>query len=487
MKKQSRNTVFWGITTPSKVGPGSYELSPNKKFRYNSAPFSKAEIKEISSKLPQSTLPGPGSYNPSTEWVKTHSPSSSFASNLPKGMFHKGNAPQLLSINTPGPGHYNPDGSKPQRPAKKFKQLSMIVEASIASIPYKPGENQQVGPASYNPDLSLIKPKVLTTNFSTSNVKREAFEFKYNSNLGPGKYKIQSPNTFNKQTWVFSSKVSKNNETKPEEIPGPGAYNPKFYTKQPRVLVEGFGSTTERDIAFTNDPHRPYGSVDSSLPGINNESLSSSKMDFFRQKYLNPKTPIPKPPFGTSEKRESEWVNKNSMVGPGEYELKYSSPKPSKFVHQSIRFKSEIKETMPGPGSYEFSSPTKNTGYISKLPRFIDNKIQYLESYITHQPWKVKKHRGDRYGIELSFESTSPRFAESTSDSPGPGQYKIPEKKTSGSVIYSRESRFGLHGNYIPSPVTESDIGPGSYHKESLIGKKTFNISPDIGDDRPWI
>ena len=61
----------------------------------------------------------------------------------------------------------------------------MIVEASIASIPYKPGVDQYLGPTSYNPDLKLIKPKTMSTDFSVSASKRDMFEYKGNTVVGP--------------------------------------------------------------------------------------------------------------------------------------------------------------------------------------------------------------------------------------------------------------------------------------------------------------
>ena len=494
MKKQNRNTDFWDIPTPAKVGPGSYEISTQKKSRYNSAPFSKAEAKTNSVKLSPNTMPGPGSYSPTLEWVKSQSPSSSFLSNLPRtGQIPIGslNLVQSPITETPGPGYYNTEIYHLQRPSRKFRQLSMIVEASVSSIPYRPGNDQILGPTSYNPKLSLIKPKTITTNFSSSSSKRDMLNLKHNLNVGPGKYMIDSINEKKKESWIFSSKVSKNTDIRNEPVPGPGAYNPKLYTRQPRVLVEGFGSTTERDISLTNDPHRPYANSGNFVSTNSNDSYEqSSKQDFFREKYLNPKTPIPKPAFGTSEKRESKWVNTSTVVGPGDYQTNKLSSHSPRLPMKSPRFKENKLVPLPGPGSYEINNPTKNQVYLSKSIRFKEEKNDKPENYIPHQPWKIKQNRAcdsQVYESNLRFESSSPRFPLSHSESPGPGQYKVHESKISGSIIHSTEHRFEGHGSYIPQTVTDIDIGPGSYHKEAKLGKKTFNISPDIGDDRPWI
>lgn len=492
MKKQTRNTEFWTSDTPNKVGPGSYELSPPRKYRYNSAPFSKTATKPNGSKITPSALPGPGSYSPSLEWRQSVSPLSSFISNLPRtGAIPTGNLNLVPSplLETPGPGHYYSDSLKTHKPSRKIRHLSMIVEASIASIPYKPGTDQQLGPTSYDPNIGFTKPKVVTTNFSVSSSKRDMFDYKGNLIVGPGKYSPDVDHGDKKQSWTFASKVSKNLEAKVEQAPGPGSYNPKTYSRQPRVMVEGFGSTTERDISLTNDPHRPYGPIEhlQSVPEVN---LNSEKMDYFRQKYLNPKNPVVKPAFGTSDKRESKWLPNDLIVGPGDYQVKPVTSHSPKLPNKSPRFKDSKNNSLPGPGAYEMRIPAKNQIYLNQSTRFKPDKHENPENYIPHQPWKIKQNRA--FENEFSepgpvFESTTPRFMLNNFDSPGPGQYVIKEKKKIPSIVNSTKARFAGHGSYIQQAVTDIDIGPGSYYKDAKMGKKTFNISPDIGDDRPWI
>ena len=408
MKKQSRKTEFWEVPTPARVGPGSYEVSQLKKFRYNSAPFSKAEVKLTGQKIALSTLPGPGSYDSSLEWVKNYSPSSNFLSNLPRtGQIPQGslNLIQWSPTETPGPGHYNTDTQVHKMPSKKYRQLSMIVESTVASIPYKPGQGQHLGPTSYNPDMSLIKPKTLGTSFAASKSKRNMFDSKV-SNLGPGKYVINADNRTKKQSWVFTSKVEKKTEVNAEQVPGPGSYDPKDYKRQPRVLVEGFGSTTERDILLTNDPHRPYANIDHSMMHASTDSYQdSSKQEFFRKKYLNPKTSIRKPGFGSSEKRESEWANMNTIVGPGDYSANPITTHKSKFMPKSSRFGEYKISLIPGPGEYEPIKNQKIAAYINQAPRFKEDKRESPEVYISHQPWKVKQNRAyDAQTIEPNLK-----------------------------------------------------------------------------------
>ena len=370
----------------------------------------------------------------------------------------------------------------------------MIVEASIASIPYKPGMDQVLGPTSYNPNLALTKPKTLSTNFSVSTAKRDMFEYKGNIVVGPGRYLTGEGEGKEKQknSWTFASKVSKNTEGKTEPAPGPGAYNPKYYKRHPRVLVEGFGSTTERDISLTNDPYHPYANNESFQSTGMNDSLNSAKAEIFRQKYLNPKPAIIKPAFGTSEKRESKWANTDIAVGPGDYHSRPIATHSPKLPNKSPRFKESKPTSIPGPGAYDVKEPPLRThSYIGQSNRFKEDKHEAPENYIPHRPWKVKQNRSpdvQYYEPNLRFESSSPRFPLSTTETPGPGQYLGSEtKKSMPSVIHSTEVRFGGHGSYIPQTVTDTDIGPGTYHKDAKLGKKTFNISPDIGDDRPWI
>lgn len=496
MKKRTRNTDFWSIGTPAKVGPGSYEISSKSKFRFNSAPFSKSELKPLAFKLTPSNLPGPGSYTKDTSWVKNTSPSSSFLSASPRtGPVSLGQSHDHSPLSdTPGPGAYEIETKLIQRPEKKHRQLSMIVEPTVSSIPYKPGEDIMLGPTSYNPDISKIKPAVISTNFAMSSVKRDMFDIKHNRNVGPGKYIVNPDRRFNKQSWVFTSKVVKNTEAiRPDQLLGPGSYNPKLYSHQPRVLVEGFGSTTERDILLTNDPHRPYANSDHSFqPLLADVSFQSSKLDHYRQKYLYPKTPIPKPGFGSSEKRVTIWANLNTIAGPGDYQLSVSKTNHSKFINKSPRFKSVKSEEHPGPGAYDSPMAMKNKVYINKAQRFNEPKNEVPESFLSHEDWTAKNYKqyymsnpetGTRFG------SSSPRFIDSTFESsgPGPGHYMVKEKKKEFSVIRGNGDRFSQHGSYIKPSITENEVGPGSYHKDSPVGKKTFNISPEIGDDRPWI
>ena len=483
MKRFSRNTDFWTIPTPNKVGPGSYNLTQSKKPRSSSVPFSKSEVKTSVSKVKPSSLPGPGSYIPQEDWHKSSSPSSSFISKLPRtGPIPVGIAGSVNSFDTPGPGAYNTASPNLSRPKRHFRQLSMIVEATVASIPYKPGENSVLGPTTYNPDSSSTKPKIPAINFSAGMSRKGAFEVKTNPVIGPGKYNIVPERQFEKPNWVFLSKVNKSTEKKVDQAPGPGSYNPKQYMKQPRVLVEGFGSTTEREICSNYDQ--------SFSPKPTELLYDLSKAEIYRQKYLNPKTPIPKPAFGTSEKRESQWVNMSTIVGPGDYQILKTNPNHAKFVSRSPRFSHSKADFLPGPGSYDSSNPVTHTVAISKAIRFNEKKIEGPESYLGHEEWKLKQNRAkdaQYYEPNLRFESSSPRFLQSDIESPGPGHYKVYEKPKTKSVIKSTENRFAQHGSYIKSSNTEADIGPGSYYKEIGIGKKTYNISPEMGDEKPWI
>lgn len=482
MKRFSRNTEFWTIPTPTKVGPGSYNLIPSNKPRSSSVPFSKSEVKTSVNKLMPSSLPGPGAYIPQEDWHKSSSPSSSFISKLPRtGPIPVGISGSTNFNDTPGPGAYGSGSPNLSRPKRRFRQLSMIVEATVASIPYKPGEDSVLGPTTYNLDPSSIKPKIKAVNFSSGIARKGVFEVKNSLAPGPGMYNVVPSRQFEKPNWVFKSKVNKSTEKKIDPIPGPGAYNPKHYIRQPRVLVEGFGSTTEREICMANENFSPKPA----------EVLYDvSKADIYREKYLNPKTPVPKPAFGTSEKRESAWVNTSTIVGPGDYQILKKNPNHAKFVSKSPRFNQSKADLLPGPGSYDSFIPTTNSVALSKAARFNEKKPEVPESYLSHEEWKMKQNRAkdiQYYEPNLRFESSSPRFFNSDVDSPGPGHYKIIEKKKTKSVIKSTENRFAQHGSYIKFSNTDADVGPGSYHKELGIGKKTYNISPEIGDDKPWI
>jgi hypothetical protein len=306
------------------------------------------------------------------DWIRNSSPSSSFLSKLPRtGQIPSGPSGLTALNDTPGPGSYETSLKPVIKPKKRYRQLSMIVEATVSSIPYKPGEDSVLGPTSYNPDHSLIKPKSNSVNFANKHQKRAPFESKTNPVIGPGKYNVLPEKHFDKGNWVFTSKVTKSSESRQDSSPGPGAYNPKHYVHQPRVLVEGFGSTTERDICLSNERSN-YGGFSVS-PKASEALYDLSKADYYRQKLLNPKTPVPKPAFGTSEKREPHWVNSVSNVGPG--------------------FKESKTEALPGPGAYDSITPNSHAVVLSKAARFVDRKYDGPESYSAHEEWKLKQNK----------------------------------------------------------------------------------------------
>ena len=389
MNKFTRNTEFWSSPTPNKVGPGSYNLINHKKNHSTFAPFSKAELKTSNSRVTPSSLPGPGSYSNNMDWIRNSSPSSSFLSKLPR----TGQIPSGLTAfnDTPGPGSYETTLKPVVKPKKRYRQLSMIVEATVSSIPYKPGEDSVLGPTSYNPDHSLIKPKSNSVNFANKHQKRTPFESKTNPVIGPGKYNVLPEKHFEKGNWVFTSKVTKSSESRQDSSPGPGAYNPKHYVHQPRVLVEGFGSTTERDIYLSNQRSN-YGGFSVS-PKASEALYDLSKADYYRQKLLNPKTPVPKPAFGTSEKREPHWVNSASNVGPGDYKILKDDYVHARFVSKSPRFKESKNEAIPGPGAYDSIIPNSQAVVLSKAARFVDRKYDGPESYSAHEEWKLKQNK----------------------------------------------------------------------------------------------
>jgi hypothetical protein len=266
----------------------------------------------------------------------------------------------------------------------------MIVEATVSSIPYKPGEDSILGPTSYNPDHAAIKPKIYSTNFANKMQRRKIFEPGVDVNLGPGKYNVLPQKHFDKPNWVFASKVNKSKEIKMDLLPGPGAYNPKLYQHQPRVLVEGFGSTTEREICVSNE-RSSFGGY--SVSPRNELLYDSSKADYYREKLLNPKTPIPKPAFGTSEKRESRWVNPNSYAGPGDYKNLLEDQIKARFVSKSPRFKGPKTEPVPGPGAYDSVAPVSHAAVLNKAARFVEKKYEGPESYLAHEDWKMKQNK----------------------------------------------------------------------------------------------
>ncbi|CAG9321463.1 unnamed protein product [Blepharisma stoltei] len=496
MSQFNRKTEYWVIPTPAKVGPGAYEVLTPKKSRQCTAPFKSSEMRSLSVPLSKKNDPGPGSYIHDEKVKQMRKSRVTTFSAIPREI----QFPNEDGIKeNPGPGSYAIEEKHKvsYKGRQNHKPLSLILEPSPVSIPAKMTPNQEIGPFSYNPRYSKTKPSTRTTDFSAYKSTRPEI-FTSNTEIpGPGQYNNDSPQKSNKKlSWTFKSKVKRKSIEKSEN-PGPGTYRPQLPGKQTKALAEGFGSTTERDVMLSNDPHRPYAYENISPPVGIYDYEKSHKNDLLRKKLLLQKKEHDRPSFNATEKRVFKLSSNEYVPGPGLYELSSFSHYEENlypFGIKSPRFKEKKPAIIPGPGSYENKADNQmKTGLsslVSNTQRFDKDMVCSgeqisTEFYIGHQPWKVKKTRAD--DSELKFDSSSPRFQDRRDLSPGPGQYHKDFHNKKPKIYKYTEKRFSSYANYTLPRGTSDEIGPGAYHQDMNFYKKSFNISGELSECKPWL
>lgn len=500
----NRKTEFWKLSTPNKVGPGSYNLVSEPELKPAAAPFSTGVIREDTRRKSEI---GPGSYIKLDSWDSPARGAAMMSSGSPRmGPFATGITGFTMPTNVynPGPGTYLTELNNKKKYSKSARRHSLTIDPSPASIPFKEIKPSEVSPVAYNPEYGQVKPIATSTTFGGYLSKRKVFPGN-EENPGPGEYTSDQSKGVS-HAFTKAAKTDRNKNTNP----GPGTYELPIDRKVRKEIVEAFGVMEKKHIMFSKDPHRPIqvGYSENPPVGIYETDEKLKNTEKLKQKFISYEAPIAKPPFNVSTKRQMKWVDNPTFPGPGTYSDQQSNLDTNEkvpFNSKEEKFHKLSSMNIPGPGSYEKEKSKGSTKassvFMSKTPRFskvasdnlsvaVVGSQPNLEFDLSHRDWRAKQSRAFDATLlkpNLSFESTANRFFAHKKDpnNPGPGYYEsrpvsVPSKtKRTG-------QRFGVFENYRPKTGTAQNVGPGSYSVD--IGKKkSFNMSGELVKVRPWI
>ena len=207
-------------------GPGSYspsltESSPKISYSLNS--FTKSLR---ASKTFKESTPGPGEYPLGSTFVS--GPSYSIL----------GRDSKKKVVLSPGPGTYNPSS---EYSLEKFPsvRIGTSKRENISSLFNGPG------PASYSMDFSSLSGPKWKIGSSVRAM------FKVNETPGPGLYKI--PTAGQGISYSISPRKIKPGRASYIESPGPGTYSPVLSESSPRAII----GTSKREIMVKSDTPGP--------------------------------------------------------------------------------------------------------------------------------------------------------------------------------------------------------------------------------------
>ena len=366
-------------------GPGQYNI-PSKVF--NGPKYSMATKAGIINPTKSSYVPGPGQYEINT---KNRLSSAKYTMRA-KSYVKKRN-------DTPGPGNYNLRKEKINVPSYRFgHEKKMGLE--YANSRYVPG------PGNYEYQADILYEKHPKFSFG----KELRGDLKSYKTPGPGQYEYKKYIGSEGPKITMSAKFGSNyNIGDKRYVPGPGQYN-STNTNNYRIKYPAYRIGTAKRRGLYNSMENPgpgqYGPDncinnvrpktpawkigtglrpelnpgDKTTPGVGNYNITKGMGDGPKYSMLGKGNP-----YGIS----------NNNPGPGQYNDTYGITKiknPSWKIGTGQRddeLKRIKREGYPGPGMYEYDDKTK-----TKAPLY-------------------------RFGHEKRGENKK-------SDTPGPGQYKIP-------------------------------------------------------------
>ena len=362
-------------------GPGQYDI-PNKIF--NGPKYSIATKSGAFDPTKNSFAPGPGQYNATTK----NRPSSA------KYTMRAKPYPKNTDI-TPGPGNYNLRTEKQlQAPSYIFgKDKKKGLEYDNAR--YVPG------PGNYEYTADILHEKHPKFSFG----KEIRGDNKSYKTPGPGQYEYK--NFIGKEgpritmSAKFRTKIGENN-------PGPGQYDEtntnKYKNKTPSYRI---GTAKRQGL---------YNSIDNPGPG---QYAPDRYTD-----HVRPKTPSWK--IGTGKRPDLNPGDK-STPGVGNYDISKSiggGPKYSMVGKGNI---GGIGNKNPGPGQYNNSNaiyrknPSWKIGTSQRDDELKRVKREGVPGPGTYEYYDRTKNAAPRY----KFGSEKRGYVQK-SDTPGPGQYRIP-------------------------------------------------------------
>ena len=343
------------------------------------------------------------------------------------------------------------------------------------------GTSANIGPGSYDVQpVSKIKHCCKTT-FGQSKEKRNPFGQKIVKTPDPGAYDLQVSNfRGNRCSSSFKSKTKRSPYSVPDG-PSPSDHS-NLTSWEPK---------TKKKVKYSKGKvAKPYSpNVGQDIDGFETGEDGSVKPIYREKRDIQDLGPgsydvvLPKNSDNThvmkSNRPKSCLVDREHSrePGPGQYTPRYVDSKLSPNIHECYDQKNA---ECPKSGELSHGDLTSrrnaSSSFKSKAKRDLWGKpddnpgpqaYQGSESSI-----EIKKNVTSRSKIEIGFGSSTPRFGESRSDTPGPGQYDAREirwlKNPKSSMPRARDKYNP--GNGVP--------GPGSYEQESLIKIKGTGPSP---------
>ena len=507
--RAGRNTAFWSSRTPAEVGPGTYAQVSPPTSRCISVPFS------VGSERPLSTLegqdraqgPGPGSYDLSTRQGRHWGGTSAFRNKVLRPEMPVGVISSSDVVTSPGPGAYETPGFREKvsfrRDYRRQKNSFLAVSLNPPSIPkpiFSIGETREAGPGSYDASEALTRTKGQALDFAASKVERRLWAGQ--DTPGPGHYSYR-PRPRQTAAGVIGKDTRRGKETADSSSPGPGSYEPTLPGPISFSQKATFADTAGRKPLWSDRP----------VPGVGTYNLSAAPLGpTQRHQFLQETGSNLRPAFLSAGERDCLRSGQSRSPGPGAYEAasslqmhNYSAHVESgkvKFMTTQARFKGLFEpKSGPDPGQYDpksegkagetlsnnesrFKSYAKDNMHISVVTGGQDTPA--VGSYSLADPWSAAKTRRFK-GPNRSFDSSSLRFdpkesfpGERLRDIPGPGYYR---RAVSGYRVEAegksmgKAKRFAGYGDYRGEDRVGEDLGPGSYHQDQSLLRKSFNAT----------
>eukprot|EP00941_MAST-03F_sp_MAST-3F-sp1_P000857 g857.t1 len=479
--RSKKNTVGHLIrsNTPSRVGPGTYDLRETIEYTPSFVGFSSSQERATSGVSKSSReIPGPGSYEltsrPNSRAQPSIPPFRSTSSRFtPRYPLSTEFVPSSVKDN-PGPGAYNIAGnlSKPtsRRGQQKIEPLRIEQTPSVPSVPqkeqsygFRKGEDGKlirqgpvdadrrytgigldtVGPAVYDPKIEVLRDKLTRKiDFSRNKYERKLFEKRNEidnkypdaENPGIGAYNVDRRLGITRPKDIETLKRQKSSR---QRINKNNNYNElterSYYEDTSR-------STTSRTTATART--------------TSEERERNQRREMLRERHLHAGVRRGRPTGERERKRLSQRVRPSAFFR-------------SETKHAESYLQKGMKDFLPGPGTNEDKYGTIEATAMKALK--MNGKTQF------------GSRSGERNGWQRSLSAP---FSNPTNlINPGPGTYEIGKatnafevKGGGGGVLKQRKTLVSDSVGF-----SSSEVRPCLSHLVDHASLTTFNVSPGPG------
>ena len=350
-KNPSKVYSGYGI---DKIGPGHYNINENKKAKGPSWHKNKAKRKFFNEPTTGPEI-GPGSYS---ETKLNIAPMYKFKENAV--FLRKGNEndAEIKSADSPGPGSYSIENFGAFNKVVKKRPSSLQNFGSSCVRFQKKIPEYDAGPGHYDDKSFLSKSSVSSkAPFSSTNAR---FRYKSTYTPGPGAYKDSDLSEgLAKKVWgrngVFGSSERRFPKKSFTATPGPAHYPPDSskkvgsntsMVKKPNAVF--LSKSTRNNIIKTAINPAPGSYEIPSKIGALKPPATSMHPALSRVTKTESASNLA---FSSKVERFNN-NKKQSLPGPGAYDIKMYKRKKQVIVTKEDRFKTPKKPEIPGPGAY---------------------------------------------------------------------------------------------------------------------------------------